>query len=211
MTDENVIEPIVQIDEEDEPEVAVSTKEVALAEKPKKKRSSKEDFPSEKHVLSELENIKLEIELEKAKAELAALKDKALTMSSREHDAEELELIDRQIARTNESKTAAAKIRSQKEYDNVKVTGKFLNRRAPGCFARLTYIKYDDDPVKWTDFYDGKVYTIPRGFADQINEYYHSPVFVQKTGPIDDPDNPGSQIAEVDRSNKKYAFVPVGF
>ena len=84
-----------------------------------------------------------------------------------------------------------------------------MNRRAPGNPAKLTYMKYADDPVKWYTFEDGKVYTIPRGFADQINEYYHRPIFIQKEGELD-PSNP-SQIHAVDTSNKSYAFVPVEF
>jgi hypothetical protein len=197
--------------EETQPEVLASSFQVALTEKPKKKKAEKAAPEPAKEGMSELESLKLQIELEKARLELAQLKAKTESISSREHDPEEQELVAKQIARRNENKTVAAKIRSQKEYDNVKVTGKFLNRRAPGNPVRLTYIKYDDDPVKWWDFMDGRVYTIPRGFVDQINEHYHSPVFVQKTGPIDDPENPGSQIAEVDRSNKKYAFVPINF
>jgi hypothetical protein len=35
-------------------------------------------------------------------------------------------------------------------------------------------------------------------------------VFVQRQGAMD-PDNPESQIAAVDNSNKKYAFVSVGY
>ena len=156
---------------------------------------------------SELENLKLKIELEKAKNELEELRSKAKESSGRVVDEFEQAIIDRQIARTNENKTIKEKIRSQKAYDNVPVTGRFMNRRAPGQMAKLTYIKYEDDPVKWYEFYDGRTYTIPRGFADQINEHYHTPVFVQRQGPIENPDDPGSQIADVDTSNKKYAFV----
>ncbi len=159
----------------------------------------------------ELDNVKIQIELEKAKLELEELRAKSRALSSRPIDAFEQKIVDKQIATQNENKTIAEKIRTQKEYDNVPVTGKFLNRRAPGNMVKLPYIKYEDDPVKWYEFYDGRTYTIPRGFADQLNEYYHSPQFIQKTGPIEDPNDPGSQIAEVDRSNKKYAFVPVGF
>ena len=161
--------------------------------------------------VSELDLLKVQIEIEKAKLELEELRAKSIALSTREFDAKELEIVDKQISNQNADKTAAEKIRTQKEYDNVKVTGRFMNRRAPGQMVKLTYIKYDDDPVKWYEFHDGRTYTIPRGFADQLNEHYHSPVFVQKTGPIDNPDDPGSQIAEVNRENKKYAFVAIGF
>lgn len=177
----------------------VETTEVALIE------------PVKENAPTELEMIKMQIELEKAKLELEELRNKSKAISSRVIDEDEQAIIDKQLARINEDKTIKEKIRSQKAYDNHPVTGKFLNRRAPGQMAKLPYIKYDDDPVKWYEMYDGKTYTIPRGFADQINEYYHTPVFVQKDGPIENPDDPGSQIAHVDTSNKKYAFVGLAY
>jgi hypothetical protein len=85
-----------------------------------------------------------------------------------------------------------------------------MNQRNPGQAVKLPYIKYPEDPVVWHNFEHNKVYTIPRGFADQINDYYHTPRFVQKEGAMD-PNAPMSQISAVDTSNKKYAFVPVNF
>ena len=109
------------------------------------------------------------------------------------------------------SNTAAkAMIEKQKLIDNVMITGKFMNRRSPGQPVKLTYLKYEDDPVKWYNFEDGKVYTIPTGFAEQINEHYHTPHFIQKEGTMD-PNRPASAIHDVDTSQKKYAFVPVKF
>ena len=187
-------------------------KEVAIIDSITIDRVEAEPAPQMPNItVSELDLLKVQIEIEKAKLELEELRAKSIALSTREFDAKELEIVDKQISNQNADKTAAEKIRTQKEYDNVKVTGRFMNRRAPGQMVKLTYIKYDDDPVKWYEFHDGRTYTIPRGFADQLNEHYHSPVFVQKTGPIDNPDDPGSQIAEVNRENKKYAFVAIGF
>lgn len=187
-------------------------KEVAIIDSITIDRVEAEPAPQMPNItVSELDLLKVQIEIEKAKLELEELRAKSRALSTREFDAKELEIVDKQISNQNADKTAAEKIRTQKEYDNVKVTGRFMNRRAPGQMVKLTYIKYDDDPVKWYEFHDGRTYTIPRGFADQLNEHYHSPVFVQKTGPIDNPDDPGSQIAEVNRENKKYAFVAIGF
>jgi hypothetical protein len=90
------------------------------------------------------------------------------------------------------------------------ITGKFMNRRAPGQTVKLTYLRYETDPVKWYSFEDGKIYTIPRGFADQLNEHYYTPHFIQKQTEMD-PNRPASAIHDVDTSNKKYAFVPVNF
>jgi hypothetical protein len=196
MTEEHSLEELVK----ELPLEDTSNKQVAIVE-----------TAQPKNEINELELLKVQIEIERAKLELEEIRAKTKALSSRPIDEIEQKIIDKQIATRNEDRTVQEKIRSQKEYDNVPVTGRFMNRRAPGNMVKLPYIKYEDDPVKWYEFYDGKVYTIPRGFADQLNEYYHSPQFVQKTGPIEDPDDPGSQIEQVDRSNKKYAFVPVGF
>src|SRR5208337_3979947 len=118
------------------------------------------------------------LEIEEKKIQLKS-------MPAREIDEEEMLIIKKQVS--GHSKNAGLKetIEKQKAYDNVQVTGKFINRRAPGQAAKLTYLKYNDDPVKWYNFEDGKVYTIPRGFADQINEAYYTPHFTQKQGPMD--------------------------
>ena len=115
---------------------------------------------------------------------------------------------------STEKKALKEKIEKQKAFDNQKVTGKFINRRHPGKVSeKLLYQKYEDDPVKWYDFQDGGVYTIPRGFADQINEHYYTPIFNQKQGEQRLSSNLGdnSAISDVDTSKKKYSFVPVGF
>jgi hypothetical protein len=157
---------------------------------------------------TELDVVRLE--LEKTKKELEEKKLAMSKLSSREHDAKEVAIVEKQVTMSNENLAIKDKIAQQKAYDNVKITGRFMNRRAPGQMAKLTYIKYEDDPVKWYEFNDGQTYTIPRGFADQINEHYYSPTFIKNEG-IMNPDNPESGIAAVDTSNKKYAFVAVGF
>lgn len=156
--------------------------------------------------LVRIELQKTKLEIEKVKSEE---KDLIERRQLRELDEVEKKANDKLIATRVEGRGLEDKIAAQKAYDNVKVTGRFMNRRAPGNPAKLTYMKYADDPVKWYTFADGSVYTIPRGFADQINEYYHRPRFIQKEGPLD-PSNP-NQINEVDTSNKSYAFVPTTF
>lgn len=159
------------------------------------------------------------LDLEKTKLEIAQKKHELSLMKvtpSREIDAKERELIDKQVTMSNEKQTLKEKIEKQKAYDSVMVTGRFMNRRAPGQPAKLTYLKYETDPVKWYTLEDGKIYTIPRGFADQINggdemmPCYYTPKFTQIAGEMN-PDRPQSSIHEVDTSNKKYAFVPMGF
>lgn len=158
----------------------------------------------------ETEIDKARVELEKVKVEMEEKRLAMQNMSSRVIEPDEQKIIDKQISKTSENDAAKELIEKQKAIDNQKVTGRFMNRRAPGQPAKLTYIKYADDPVKWYDFEDGKVYTIPRGFADQINEHYYTPHFVQKEGPMD-PNLPANQIHHVDTSNKKYAFVAVNY
>ncbi len=153
------------------------------------------------------------LELEKIKMEIEEKKNQLQFEPRREISSDERRIIDKQVTSSNEMKASDALIAKQKAYDNVKVTGKFMNQRNPGQQVKLPYIKYADDPVKWHHFEHGKVYTIPRGFADQINDYYHTPQFVQKQGEQTHSNVVGenSSIAEVNTSNKKYAFVPVNF
>ena len=170
---------------------------------------------------TELEAVKVELEATKlevlkaqiatAQAELAALKTETVVeekRSLRTLDPDEVALNEKHVSRTSESSALKEKIEQQKKRDNQMVRGKFINRRAPGHPAKLTYNRYIDDPVKWYDFEDGKIYTIKQGFVDEINEHYFTPIFIQKTGPMN-PDEPESQVDHVDNSNKKYAFFPL--
>ncbi len=152
------------------------------------------------------------VELQKTRNELAEKKKEFeyTTLPLRELSSDEKVVVDKHLGLSVEKKALAAKIQQQKAHDDQKVTGRFVNRRAPGQAAKLTYQKYETDAVKWHVLEDGKVYTIPRGFADQINEHYYSPVFIQKEGPSD-PNAPTSQIHDVDTSNKKYMFTPINF
>lgn len=168
-----------------------------------------------------LENIRQEIdaarqELEKTKIEIEEKRASLKANAAREISDQEINLIEKQITRGNSKETLRAKIDKQRDKDSEMVTGRFMNRRAPGQGAKLPYIKYDTDPVKWYPLEDGKVYTIPRGFADQLNggteedPCYYTPKFAQKPGEMD-PNMPASAIHSVDTSNKKYAFTPINF
>lgn len=160
----------------------------------------------------ETEVDKVRMELENAKRELEEKRAEIKKMPVREVDSEEMVIVKKDVAMQSKNAGLKAKIEAQKAYDNVMVTGKFINRRAPGNSVKLTYLKYESDPVKWYTFEDGKVYTIPRGFAEQINEHYYKPGFIQKSpDAFMDPSKPSSAISEVDTSNKIYAFVPIQF
>jgi len=181
----------------------------------KKNNTVQEEVKTEVAMTEEavLENLQTEIDLARKELEATkvAIEEKKHELSTRrEITAEEVIISEKQQTRGNEKKAQSSVIEKQKAIDNQKVTGKFINRRAPGQQVKLCYIKYEDDPVKWHVFEDGKVYTIPRGFADQINEHYFTPQFVQKSDFMN-PDAPTSAIHEVDTSNKKYAFVPIAF
>lgn len=175
------------------------------------------NYPSENDLeLLEQELDKKRIELEETKRQIEEKKQELKYVANRDIDADERMLIDKQKATSKKGIAAKAIIEKQKEIDNQLVTGRFMNRRAPGQPVKLPYFKYDDDPpAKWHEFEDGKVYTIKRGFADQINggsdahPCYYSPIFIQKNEPMD-PNKPESQLQSVDTSNRKYAFVAVG-
>lgn len=96
------------------------------------------------------------------------------------------------------------KVAEMKKHDDVPTRGKFMNLRAPGKSVKLTYVKYSTDAVKWWLFEHGKEYTIPRGFADQINEHYGK---IQH----DKTDNENMAILESFEKDPIYAFVPVSF
>lgn len=156
----------------------------------------------------------LESEIDKARQELERTK---LQLEEKKKQLESMPAVtEKNVTTGNSERSLSEKIAAMKAYDCEKVTGKFINRRAPGHVAKLTYMKYADDPVKWYEFRDGGIYTIPRGFADQINEHYYTPHFIQKTASesiLIGNESAGemSTIAQVDTSNKKYAFVPQHF
>lgn len=158
----------------------------------------------------ELENIHQEIdqariELEKTRLEIETKKHELKSISQPAVSVVKDTSVSVKGAALNE------KIASLKAYDNEMVTGKFHNLRAKGQSAKLTYMHHADDPVKWYTFNHGEIYTIPRGFADEINEHYHTPHFIKNEGIILDPSNPESGIHGVDKSDKMYSFTPINF
>lgn len=162
-----------------------------------------------------LENLQTEIdlarsELEKTKLEIEERKQEIQNNAKRDIPPDEMKLVEKGISMNAERKVQQAIHEKQKAYDSQMVTGKFINRRAPGQTVKLTYLKYNEDPVKWYELQDGKIYTIPRGFADQIKDHYYSPKFHQVQGEMN-PDKPQSVINEIDNSQKKYDFVPLSF
>jgi predicted RNase H-like nuclease (RuvC/YqgF family) len=176
---------------------------------------------SETQVLESLETEidKTRAELEKTKKELEEKKSQLKTMPAREVTEEEMIIVKKQVSMSSERSALKEKIEKQRAYDNVLVTGKFINRRAPGQGIKLPYQKHVGDSEKLWEFEDGQVCTIPRGFADQLNggsendPCHYTPVFINKQGEHVHSSKLGknSSIAAVDTSNKKYAFVPVNF
>lgn len=165
-----------------------------------------------------LESLEQEIsakrqELEALKIDVENKKEEIKKLPAREIDAKEQAIVEKQMTFSNEKIAKMKDLERQKAYDKQMVTGRFMNLRNPGQPIKLAYIKYNDDPVKWYHFKHNSVYTIPRGFSDQINEYYHTPRFIQKEGEFIPSDEIGenSQIAQVDKSAKRYAFVPLSF
>ena len=107
------------------------------------------------------------------------------------------------------------KVEEEKRYCQSKVTGKFLNIRAPGKSVKLPYYKHVGDPCIWYELKHGQVYTIPRGFADQLNGKGYDGYFKITWIPLN------KQISQ-DMDDKRgletepiyepiYQFVPVDF
>lgn len=148
------------------------------------------------------------IELEKTRLEVIAKKQELTSLPIKVAESPAIAIKDESLK---------AKIDAQKERDSVMVTGKFHNLRVKGQSVKLPYLKHGHEPVKWWPFDHGKIYTIPKGFADQINggsetdPCYYTPRFIKNEGIILNPDEPESGIHDVDTSDKKYAFVPLNF
>lgn len=171
----------------------------------------------EKPIESQLEALQTEMdlarkELEETKTLIQARRDELKSMNNREYDKKEIEISEKQITQGSEKSALKKKIEAQKEYDSVMVKGRFLNQRAPGQSAKLTYMKYDTDQAKWWLFEHNKVYTIPRGFADQINEYYAKITYNQKRDDvIQDPDRPGTSLEATPIRQQIYSFSPLNW
>lgn len=157
----------------------------------------------------ELEVIQKEIDLARVELEKTRVE-----IESKKHELKSMPI----VAKAPESpsiilKNAAGseKIANQKLIDNEMVTGKFYNLRVKGQQAKLTYMHHADDPVKWYVFQHGEIYTIPRGFANEINEHYHTPRFIKNENVILDPSNPESGIHAVDTTDKMYSFVGLNY
>lgn len=150
-------------------------------------------------------------EMEKLRVEKAQIIEEK-KVYARELDDKEVVLVEKQINNTNKRQALKEKIEAQKKYDNVMVRGKFLNQRAPGQSVKLTYLKYDTDLAKWWPFEHNKIYTIPRGFADQINEYYANIKYNEGKGPTSIEDGAmGEALDHTPVREQIYAFVPVSF
>lgn len=163
---------------------------------------------------SEMDRVR--VELEQAKRDLAEKKEELNNLPKNEKKAE----LSSSPAIKVEDKALSEKLAAQRISDNELLTGIFHNLRVPGQTVKLPYYKHVGDPEKWYTLVHGKTYTIPRGFANQINggtdedPCYFMPKFTKKTGEaaiIIDPDNPESSIHSVDTSHKKFMFSPVGF
>lgn len=122
----------------------------------------------------------------------------------RELDLVEQSIAERQINRTNAKSAREDRNAKLRELDSIEVTGKFMNLRAPGQPVKLTYLKHETDPVKWYNFNQGQIYTIPRGFADQINDHYARIIDVPSS-------DMGQALSGEKQRTPLYAFVPISF
>lgn len=179
---------------------------------------------NEKPIFREM-NQKLEIELDAVQQEIdqarIELERTRLEIEAKKQQLKSMPIVDVKPAESPaiaiKDNSLRDKIADMKARDSIQVTGKFYNLRVKGQSVKLPYLKYGDEPVKWWNFDHGKVYTIPKGFADQINggtesdPYHYTPHFIKNDNPIINPDEPESGIHAVDTSDKKFSFVPLNF
>lgn len=195
----------VKKDFDEKTEVCMTT-ETAVATIPAEINQSEEEIEI---LRQELDQARLELEQTKLEIESKKLELKSMPIADAKSTASPA-IINKDVALSD-------KVSEQKARDSVLVTGKFYNLRVPGQSVKLPYVKYGDEPVKWHPFSHGQVYTIPKGFADQINggsesdPCYYMPKFIKNEGSIINPDDPGTGIHSVDTTNKKYSFLPLGF
>jgi len=98
----------------------------------------------------ELESLQTEIdlarvELERTRKEIADKKAEIEATAKRDISQQEMNVIEKQITNSVKNDALKQKIEKQKAYDNQMVTGRFMNRRAPGQPVKLPYHKYADD------------------------------------------------------------------
>lgn len=68
-----------------------------------------------------------------------------------------------------DKESATKKVELLKQFESELVTGKFLNLDLPGKSVKLPYQRHKGDRCQWWVLEHNKVYTIPRGFANQLN------------------------------------------
>jgi hypothetical protein len=125
--------------------------------------------------------------------------------SGRELDAFEKQLVEDQKSAYNTREEGKKLIDRKRDIDSQMVRGKFMNLRAPGQPVKLTYHKYSTDIEEgWKTFNHGEIYTIQRGFADQINNHYAKISFNKGTGQM-------NALEATPSRSPIYAFVPLEF
>ena len=123
----------------------------------------------------------------------------------RELDDVEKQLVENQKSIYNMREEGKKMIDRKRDVDSQMIKGKFMNLRAPGQPVKLTYHKYATDLEEgWKTFNHGEIYTIQRGFADQINNHYAKISFNKGTGQM-------NALEATPSRSPIYAFVPLEF
>jgi len=106
-----------------------------------------------------------------------------------------------------------AKIEKQKKEDSKIVKAEYMNSR--GRHERLTkpYCRYAGDPIQVWHFIPGKVYEVPKGLVDEVND--KSKHLAKRSGllsvdgnPINKEEKPLEQDMEGDWLHR---LIPIGF
>ena len=134
-----------------------------------------------------------------------AVMEEEVKTSLRDLDPFEKQLVEDQKSAFNMREEGKRLINTKRDFDSQMVKGKFMNLRAPGQPVKLTYHKYSTDIEEgWKTFNHGEIYTIQRGFADQINNHYAKISFNKGTGQM-------NALEAAPSRSPIYAFVPLEF
>ena len=104
-------------------------------------------------------------------------------------------------------------VEKQKKEDARIVNAEYMNSR--GAHERLTkpYCKYAGDPIQIWHFIPGKIYVVPMGLVNEVNDT--NKVMKKREGLVSIDDNPvnrdQSPLARDEEGQWLHKFVPVAF
>lgn len=92
-----------------------------------------------------------------------------------------------------------------REKDREMVKGIFKFYEVPGGCMKFSYRAYKEDPVEDYEFYDGQMYTIPRGVARHLNKDGWYPIHAYSM------DSAGGPSVKIGQKVHRFGFHSVEF